>query len=122
MKKMKIVISILVVVGIISIISGLLYKKEKRIPSESFQIMSSRVIKQDEDHYYLKCKIKNITKGKIKVSRITLEMIDENEALLSTQTYKNKTEINPDQIFEFEVVYPAINYKKLTIKYTFYQK
>lgn len=130
-KKLKIIIGIIsCILGISLIIAGLYFWKNKEsdktlnkelklIPSQSFEILSSKPVVEGEEHYF-RSEIKNATKESIHIKKIVLTYLDENNKEMAQESYVGDNIIKSNEKFEFDVIYPALVYKKMTLKFEYY--
>jgi len=91
-KNLKIIVEIIsCILGILLIIAGLYFwkskgsnKELKLIPSQSFEILSSKPVVEGEEHYF-RSEIKNITKEPITISKIVITYISEEKEELAKE-------------------------------------
>lgn len=126
-KKLKIIVGIIsCILGILLIIAGLYFwkskdsnKELKLIPSQSFEILSSKPVVEGEEHYF-RSEIKNITKKPITISKIVITYISEEKEELAKESYEKKQVLQPSDTLEFDVIYPPLVYEKLDLRFEYY--
>ncbi len=126
-KNLKIIVEIIsCILGILLIIAGLYFwkskgsnKELKLIPSQSFEILSSKPVVEGEEHYF-RSEIKNITKEPITISKIVITYISEEKEELAKESYEKKQVLQPSDTLEFDVIYPPLVYEKLDLRFEYY--
>ena len=136
-KNLKIIVEIIsCILGILLIIAGLYFwkskgsnKELKLIPSQSFEILSSKPVVEGEEHYF-RSEIKNITKEPITISKIVITYISEDtppedptkltKEELAKESYEKKQVLQPSDTLEFDVIYPPLVYEKLDLRFEYY--
>ena len=126
-KNLKIIVEIIsCILGILLIIAGLYFwkskgsnKELKLIPSQSFEILSSKPVVEGEEHYF-RSEIKNITKEPITISKIVITYISEVKEELAKESYEKKQVLQPSDTLEFDVIYPPLVYEKLDLRFEYY--